>query len=418
MRLRSVASLVLVALIAGAIAAHADSSGAPRRVRTPVRVVAAPAPARPFVAGTPLAIACAAPVPVAPGRKSPQTPQAPQTPKAATAPPSQQLLDAFAILRRPRTDQDALSAEALEAVRVRGLSPVSLDSSRLLRSTASGGKAWVVPVPNVVGRLGVACEPVGRSGPREGLVVVAVGDAASGGGGALDDLVRGRAPVAVAPCAGADHSMLSISGIVPNGVPAVFLTAPDGTAVRADVKDNGYEFLLPNQRPYEQRYVVWTGGDGTPHVQPIVTFAAVPARACKAFARFAQTVARVSPDGFPPCGAPLIANKFALPVPRRASGALRLRRQAAAIFYVGRCTGLGPFAPWGVAAPGRPGPAPPVAVLPARPAPARPPAAVPSRPLPAPATPAPAPARPPSAVPARPVAPPAAPAPAPARKHR
>ena len=52
----------------------------------------------------------------------------------------------------------------------------------------------------------------------------------------------------------------------------MFLTAPDGTAVRADVKDNGYEFLLPNQRTPEQRYVVWTGGDGTPHVQPVVTF--------------------------------------------------------------------------------------------------------------------------------------------------
>ncbi|HEX6742904.1 MAG TPA: hypothetical protein VF087_01790, partial [Solirubrobacteraceae bacterium] len=258
---RSVASLVLVALIAGAIAAHADSNASPRRARMPVRVAAAPAPARAFVAGTHVAIACAAPVPVAPGRTPSRTPQPPKA--AAAAPPSQQLLDAFAILRRPRTDRDALSPEALEALRVRGLSPVSLDSPRLLRSTASGGKAWVVPVPNVVGRLGIACEPVSKSVPREGLVVVALGDAASGGGGALDDLVRGRAPVAVAPCAGADHSMLSISGIVPNGVPAVFLTAPDGTAVRADVKDNGYEFLLPNQRPYEQRYVVWTGGDGT-----------------------------------------------------------------------------------------------------------------------------------------------------------
>jgi hypothetical protein len=103
-------------------------------------------------------------------------------------------------------------------------------------------------------------------------------------------------------------------------------------------------------------------------VQPIVTFAAMPARACKSSARLAQTVARVSPDGFPSCGAPLIANKFALPVPRRASGAVRLRRQVAAIFYVGRCTGLGPFTP--------------------------------------------------SAVPGQPVAPPAAPAPAPPRKQR
>jgi hypothetical protein len=387
MTFRSVASLVLVALIAGAIAAHADSSGSP-----PVRVASAPAPARPFVAGTPLTVACAAPVPVAPGRRPSQTPQ---PPKAGTAaPPSQQLLDAFAILRRPRTDQDALSPAALEALRVRGLSPVSLDSSRLLRSTASGGKAWVVPVPNVARGLGVACEPVDRSGPREGLVVVAVGDAASGGGGALDDLVRGRAPVAVAPCAGADHAMLSISGIVPNGVPAVFLTAPDGTAVRADVKDNGYEFLLPNPRPYEQRYVVWTGGDGTPHVQSIVTFAAMPARACESSARLAQRVARVSPEGLL-CGAPPLADKFAVPVPRRASRQLRLRRQAAAMILFTRCTALTPFAPGGVPL-GRPVPAPPVAVAPARPVPA------------------------PSAVPARPVAPPATPAPAPAprRKHR
>src|SRR5206468_10863308 len=140
------------------------------------------------------------------------------------------------------------------------------------------------------------------------------GDAASGGGGALDDLVRGRAPVTVAPCAGADHSMLSVSGIVPNGVRAVFLTAPDGTAVRADVKDNGYEFLLPDQRPYEERYVVWTGGDGTPHVQPIVTFATMPARACKATARLSQSVARVSPDVFFPCAGPPIVNKAVAPL--------------------------------------------------------------------------------------------------------
>jgi hypothetical protein len=388
---------VLVALVAGAIAAHADSASSPRRVRTPVRVVAAPTPSRPFVGPAPLAIACAAPVPVpvAPGAKT-QTPQPqprpqPQPPKAATAaPPSPQLLDAFAILRRPRSDQDALSPEALEALRVRGLSPVSLDSSRLLRSTASGGKAWVVPVPNVVSRLGAFCAPVGKSAAREGVVVVAVGDAASGGGGALDDLVRGRAPVTLAPCAGADHSMLSISGIVPNGVAAVFLTAPDGTAVRADVKDNGYEFLLPNQRSYEQRYVVWTGGDGTPHVQPIVTFAAMPARACNSSAKLTQSVARVSPDGLYPCASAPMANKFAVPVPRRGSGASRLRRQVAAMLYVTRCTGAGPFAP-GVVVPGRPLPVPPVAVLPARPAPA--PSAVPARPVPAPATPTPAPRR-------------------------
>jgi hypothetical protein len=386
MRFRSVASLVLVALIAGAMAAHADSGGTPPRVRTPVRVVAAPTASRPFLGPGPLAIACAAPVPVpvTPGDKT-QTPR-PQTPKAATAaPPSQQLLDAFAILRRPRTDQDALSPEALEALRVRGLSPVSLDSSRLLRSTQSGGKAWVVPVPNVVGRLGAFCGPVGKSTSREGVVVVAVGDAASGGGGALDDLVRGRAPVTLAPCAGADHSMLSISGVVPNGVPAVFLTAPDGTAVRADVKDNGYEFLLPNQRSYEQRYVVWTGGDGTPHVQPVVTFAAARASACKSSAKLTQSVPRVSPDGLASCAARPIADKFPVPVPRPGSRAQRLRRQVQGVRYVTRCAGLGPFTP-SVIVGGRPGPVPPVAILPGRPVPAPPVAVVPARPTPAPAT--------------------------------
>ena len=55
----------------------------------------------------------------------------------------------------------------------------------------------------------------------------------------------------------------------------------------------------------------------------------------------------------------------------RGSRALRLRRQVAAMVYVTRCTGLGPFGP-GVVVTGRPGPVPPIAVLPARPAPATP----------------------------------------------
>ena len=101
-----------------------------------------------------------------------------------------------------------------------------------------------------------------------------------------------------------------------------------------------------------------------------------------------QFVARVSPDGTFPCTGAPIADKFPVAVPRRASRALRLRRQAAAMVYVTRCTGLGPFAP-GLGVTGRPGPVPPVAVVPARPVPS----VVPPRPVPAPATPAPAPRR-------------------------
>jgi hypothetical protein len=358
-RLRSVASLVLVALIAVAIAAHADSGPAPRAPRAPAPAVAPPV--RPLAAAGAVASGCATPVPVNPKQPLPR----PVEPKPSTAPPSAALLDAFAILRRPRTDQDALSPEATEALKARRLSPVSPDSARLLRSTPSGGKAWVVPVPDVVGRFGMLCAPGAKARSREGLAVVATGDAASGGGGALDDLVRGRAPVTVAPCAGADHSMLSISGIVPNGVPAVFLTAPDGTAVRADVKDNGYEFLLPNPKAFEQRYVVWTGGDGTPHVQPVVTFGVMPARTCAATAKLTQAIPRVSPDGLFGCAAPTAVNPKLVSPSRRPSRADR-RRQVARMLYVVRCLPAGPFTP-GVVVGGRPIPVPPVAVLPARP---------------------------------------------------
>jgi hypothetical protein len=54
-------------------------------------------------------------------------------------------------------------------------------------------------------------------------------------------------------------------------VTAVFLTATDGTAVRTDARDGGYVFEVPALRTPRKRYVVWTGTDGTPRVQPVVT---------------------------------------------------------------------------------------------------------------------------------------------------
>ncbi len=108
-----------------------------------------------------------------------------------------------------------------------------------------------------------------KPAPHPGLAVVALGGAPAGAGGRLEDLVRGRENVAIDPCGGPNRDMLSVSGIVPDGVGAAFLTSPDGTAVRADVKDNAYAFVVPRADRAEQRYVVWTGGDGTPHVQPL-----------------------------------------------------------------------------------------------------------------------------------------------------
>ena len=88
--------------------------------------------------------------------------------------------------------------------------------------------------------------------------------------------------------------MLGVSGIVPDGVAAAYLTAPDGTAVKADVKDNGYEFLIPRPRTVEQRYVVWTGGDGTPHVQPVTAMSASRGLACPRIGALAK-VPRITP---------------------------------------------------------------------------------------------------------------------------
>jgi hypothetical protein len=274
---RRLAPLVLVAFAAGAIAAHADN--APKR-RAAVRALVAPA----------------TPEPAAVFAKFPACRPARRQPSTATTPPSQALLNAFAILRRERRPEDALPAEALRALKQRRLAPVSPDSARLLRSGPGDARAWIVPVPDVTAGFPFGCAPDGKA--REGIAVVALGGAAPGGGGALDDLVRGRAPVAVDPCAGDNHDMFRVSGIVPDGVAAAFLTAPDGTAVRADVKDNGYEFLIAQPRTVGQRYVVWTGGDGTPHVQPLLTFGALPAAACKRVAATAFARApRVTPAG-------------------------------------------------------------------------------------------------------------------------
>jgi hypothetical protein len=340
----------------------------------------------------------------------------------------QALLDAFGVLRRAHTDDDALPATALNALRARGLEPFDPAAARLLRTTADGGRAWVVPVrdartlatpalgcavpvslstnsaarerararqrarqravPATPSRgaaaerararararqrarhssvpakpsrgaaaerartrarqrarhssvpatpsRGAAAErarararqrarqrsvaiahtatpavalavapkatappspaPKPAADPQPGLAVVALGGAPSGAGGSLVDLVRGRETVSVASCAGPGKDMLSVSGIVPDGVPAAFLTTADGAAVRADVKDNAYAFVVPAAKLREQRYVVWTGGDGTPHVQPLPAFFSVPATRCATTSRFPV----VSPGAFP-----------------------------------------------------------------------------------------------------------------------
>jgi hypothetical protein len=232
------------------------------------------------------------------------------------APPSQALLGALGVLRRPAKAEDALPATVLRLLTARGLAPVDPASARLLRTTPQGGKAWIVPVPDV-GLAGFV--PCGAErDPAEGVVVVATGGAPAGGGAAVPDLVRGRGAVSVDACAGPDRDMLGVSGVVPDGVGAAYLTAPDGTAVRADVVDNGYAFVVPAPRRPEQRYVVWTGGDGTPHVQPVSPVVAARRGGC---GQSLTRMIRVTP-GEPMCPAVVVV----APRRRRATRVPRLPR--------------------------------------------------------------------------------------------
>lgn len=252
----------------------------------------------------------------------PATPACP-TPGAADEPsprpqPSKALLAAFGVLRRDHADDDTPPAGVIAELRARGAS-FDPGAARLLRTGPHGGKAWIVPVLDVnaltpivmCGRFldrpararpvprkfalpvpvparpsakrsrrrvltprlrlvmpAYALRPARPRPPEEGVVVASVNGAPSGGGGALDDLVRGREAPDVRPCGGVSGHLTSISGVVPDGVPAAFLTSPDGTAVKADVHDNAYTFLVaPLTRP-EPRYVVWLR-DGFPHVQAL-----------------------------------------------------------------------------------------------------------------------------------------------------
>jgi hypothetical protein len=283
--IRRTALVALVGLLAAAPAVAAQT--APRPVPAPP----APAPIR-NAPVLPRPLECAPPSTAAP----------------APAPPSQALLGALGILRRAAEAKDALPADVLRLLRARRLAPVDPASARLLRATPDGGRAWIVPVPDVGAAGFELC--AARRDPAEGVVVVAKGGAPAGGGAALADLVRGRGAVSVDVCAGPNRDMLGVSGVVPDGVSAAYLTAPDGTAVRADVVDNGYAFVVPNPRRPEQRYVVWIGADGTPHVQPVPPTMRMRRSACD---RLPAGLIRVTPEPEICRLAPVLAPPPALP---------------------------------------------------------------------------------------------------------
>jgi hypothetical protein len=340
----AVAVLAIASLALGVVAALADGRDGGERGAAPARALPAraalavptPRPVPPTGAIVVGGSSLRATVPIAPCPTDDKLP--------ATAPVPQNLLDAFGVLRRERADADALPANALKALRQRRLEPFDPTAARLLRQTDDGGRAWVVPVRDVPANAGMLFEmacvartlsrqrqslaqtmrarrpqrarralpavpprpsaaapnDTNKSTPHPGLAVVALDGAPGGAGGRLEDLVRGREPVAIDPCGGPNRDMLSVSGIVPDGVGAAFLTSPDGTAIRADVKDYAYAFVVPRTKWAEQRYVVWTGGDGTPHVQPLGSPVFLGRTHCPAAA--GHRLPTVSPDGSGLCG--------------------------------------------------------------------------------------------------------------------
>jgi hypothetical protein len=290
---RRLAPLALVALAAGALIGADAGSGARRPAPKRARVIRV-APLAPLATAVPGAPAPFMPLRVRRGQVRLRAAFRPCRPASGPAPtaPSQQLLATFGVLRRAATAGDALPAEAAAALKARGLRVEGTGTARLLRTGPGDGKAWVVPVAEISGL--VDCVAAKRPADREGLAVVALGETPAGGGGTRDDLARGRAPASVETCAGPDHRSISVSGIVPDGVSAVYLTATDGTAVRADVRDNGFALLVPAPVRPDQRFLVWTPANGTPHVQPILV-TSFPSRLC---GRIKRPVARVSPGPF------------------------------------------------------------------------------------------------------------------------
>jgi hypothetical protein len=380
---RHLGALAMLA-VGGGVAMAQSAGGAGSSARS---VTEAPVPPTvPAATQPPHGVAPALPAPPPGVSTAPAPPMGlcvPRRRATGGSPPSQQLLDAFAILRRARTAEDELPAAALKALRLRGLEPVAADAARLLRS-AGDVRAWVVAVPDVDRADLFACSR-GAKKPREGLAVVALGGAPAGGGGALRDLVRGIAPVATDPCAGPGRDMLGVSGIVPDGVAAVFLTAPDGSAVRADVQDNGFSFVVPATRRPEPRYVVWTGSDGTPHVQPVPAFAGWPRGLCNR----SHAVAQVTPNGARDCaalalgagGAGRAARFFLVPKAPRARALMVPRKRGRRVPPVAMAVPPPVFVPQ----PCSLGSALPLVVKPG----------LPPRAVPAPARPAPLPATPP-----------------------
>jgi hypothetical protein len=198
----------------------------------------------------------------------------------STAPVPPALLAVLPVLGRSHSAQDTPPREALTMLSSLGTG-IELDHAQLVRTSAQGGRAWVVPVlheaPQVI--PSVACQKqqlamferaahaspgntqlatlVARqradlaaaeryvAGHRQatppGVIVFTQGPIVQGADGTLNQ-VRAGAAFTTGECAGPDHDLLTVSGLAPAGTSTIELQAPDGTTETQPANDGAYSF--------------------------------------------------------------------------------------------------------------------------------------------------------------------------------
>ncbi|HWK29369.1 MAG TPA: hypothetical protein VNS09_22590 [Solirubrobacter sp.] len=183
--------------------------------------------------------------------KACQTP--PPAPRTTTATPSQTLLDAFAVLRRPRTAEDALPKTAPLALAF--TDGLMVDAARHV-TLADGTDFWLLPVQNLAPRLKVsaaclrtltpqqrkdtrkAIRDSRKQPPVEGVALIFGGDQPQlGMRYSTEDILAGRA-FQLQGCTGAQHDQITLSGIVPDAVTRVTVVARGGAIEQADPEQN------------------------------------------------------------------------------------------------------------------------------------------------------------------------------------
>jgi hypothetical protein len=179
--------------------------------------------------------------------------------------PSMRVLGALGVLRRPRAADDALPAKAF-ALNPPFVAGVMADSARRVQ-LPDGTDEWVVPAENLAPPIRVpeaclrtmpadqrkatreAIEDSENQPAVEGVVIVRDRDGEQprpGQSWRIDDIVAGKA-FSLQGCTGPMHNRITLSGLVPDAVTQVTVTAKNGAMVQVSPEQN--VITLEQDRP-------------------------------------------------------------------------------------------------------------------------------------------------------------------------